>query len=39
MTWKAVDWHFQTVLEGTIAKDGVLTIPADKKIFSIQLIR
>ncbi len=39
MSWKAVDWHFRTVSEGKVAKDGILTIPADKKIFSIQLSR
>ena len=39
MAYKAVDWHFKTVIEGTVGADGVLTIPADKPIFSIELSR
>ena len=39
MTWTAVDWHFKPVLSGTIGADGVLTIPADKPIFSLELTR
>ncbi len=39
MAFKAVDWHFKTVIEGTVGADGVLTIPADKPIFSIELSR
>ncbi len=39
MRWKAVDWHLKTVSEGKVGADGVLTIPADKPIFSIELSR
>ncbi len=39
MAYKAVDWHFKTVLEGKVGADGVLTIPANKPIFSIELSR
>ncbi len=39
MTWQAVDWHFKPVVNGTVGADGVLTIPADKAIFQIELKR
>jgi len=39
MTWQAIDWHFKPVVNGTVGADGVLTIPADKAIFAIELKR
>lgn len=39
MRWKAVDWHFRIVSEGTVGADGMLTISADQPIFSIELTR
>ena len=38
MKYRLLDWHFRELGAGTVA-DGVLTIPADKPVFSIELTR
>ena len=39
MTYRLLDWHLRELGKGTVTANGVVTIPADKPVFSMELRR